>query len=92
MRLQGWEWIIILLLFSGVVNLALSFVLARVARNRGKSYGAYLVFSIFFGCLIPAIVLALSSNANVLRPCPRCGAGIALNARFCGFCQLPLSN
>jgi hypothetical protein len=55
-----------LLLFAFVLNFALCVVVANVAKERGKSPGAYFALAFFFSALI-ALLILLASSASVAR-------------------------
>lgn len=44
---------------GGVTWIILSFVVASGARNRGRSYGGYLLFSLFLSPVLAGFVLLL---------------------------------
>ncbi|MFA5699265.1 MAG: hypothetical protein WC954_05985 [Sphaerochaeta sp.] len=44
---------------GGIGWIILSFVVARGAKNRGRSYGGYLLFSLFFSPIIAGFALLL---------------------------------
>ena len=86
----------------GVLWFILVFVVASMAKKKGRSYGAYFALSFFFSPLIGLIILAVQGenkealqqqqiDKTITKRCPFCANDIKKEAKLCQFCgkELP---
>jgi hypothetical protein len=84
--------ILLLGLYVWICNL-----IARAAKRKGRSFGAWFAIAFFVSPLLAAIIIAtVSSNETQttsraeLVPCPRCAEPIRPAASACRFCGIEL--
>lgn len=58
MRLESWEWLFVFGFFL-VVNVVASFLVAKAAERKNRSFGAFLAIGLFFGWIISGIIVAV---------------------------------
>jgi hypothetical protein len=89
----------------GITWIILVFVVASVAKSKGRSYGGFWAISLFFSPIIGLIVLGVMGEnkevlqqqnieAGVTKKCPFCANEIKKEAIVCQFCgrDLPSIN
>ena len=86
-----------------IIWLIIPLLIAKAAKERGRSFGGFLFLSILFSPIIGGLVLLLMGRnedevkrmkleSGTSKNCPYCANVIDSNARICMFCHKELNN
>lgn len=88
--------LILLALLVLAAYIGVAMLIARLARRKGRSFGAWFAIAFFISPILAAIVIATIAPVDPAggpghRPCPRCAEPVRTQANTCRFCGLDLA-